>query len=55
MAPISLKYLGEKVEFVDKMSFLLFNLLAWQIRLYQFKRFIQVTLFLSLKLPKKGI
>ena len=55
MAPISLKYLGEKVEFLDKMSFFLFNLLAWQIRLYQFKRFIQVTLFLFLKLPKKGI
>ena len=55
MAPISLKYLGEKVEFLDKISFFLFNLLARQIRLYQFKRFIQVTLFLSLKLPKKGI
>ena len=54
MAPISLKYLGEKVEFLDKMSFFLFNLLARQIRLYQFKSFIQVTHFLSLKLPKHG-
>lgn len=54
MAPISLKYLAEKVEFLDKNVVPSLNLLARQIRLYQFKCFIQVTYFLSLKLPKQG-